>query len=83
MKQITSSQLRACPAGSAEAVAFLRREGFSKIESIYVFVHERGLSLSEAKLVVHTSDTWSDVRDRDDQFHEDLIRVATKLNDQA
>lgn len=83
MKQITSKQLDACPAGTAEAVAFLRREGFSKIESIYVLVHERGLPLSEAKLVVHTSETWNDARDRDDQFHDDLISAAAKLNDQA
>lgn len=78
MKEITPSELDACPADLAEAIFFLRREGFSKVESIGVLAKHRGLPLSEAKVLVHTSEAWSDVSDRDEEFHDHLVKAATK-----
>lgn len=80
MKEITPSALDACPSDLADAIFFLRREGFSKIESIGVLAKYRGVPLSEAKALVHTSEAWSDVRSRDDQFQDDLIKAEAKLS---
>jgi ribosomal protein L7/L12 len=78
MKEITESQLNALPLDLAEAIAFLRGEGFSKVGSIGVLAEHRGVSLSEAKVLVHTSEAWIDVRERDDRFHDELIVAVTK-----
>lgn len=78
MREMTSTELEACPADPAEAVGFLRLAGLSKVESIRALAQHKGLTLSEAKALVHTSEAWSDVRDQDDHFHDDLIVAATK-----
>ena len=55
-----------------EIIAFLRNQGCSKVESIAVIVRAFGLALSDAKHMVHVSHAWSDVRLRDDDFHQKL-----------
>ncbi|WP_156398417.1 hypothetical protein [Caulobacter sp. Root1455] len=81
MKQITPPELSALPTGIADAIGFLRRSGFSKVEIMRVLVESRGLSIPEAKLQVHAREHWDDVRDRDDRFHDDLIAVATAVDE--
>jgi hypothetical protein len=49
----------------------LRDAGLSKIESMRVFV-DCNYSLKGAKELVHLSETWFDVRARDDEFHDSL-----------
>jgi hypothetical protein len=51
----------------------LRAEGFSKIECIRATVELLRLPLGEAKRVVHDSQTWADVRERDDEWHDRLV----------
>lgn len=55
-------------------LATLRSEGYSKVDSIRATVELLRLPLSEAKWVVHNSETWSDARDRDDAWQERLVR---------
>jgi hypothetical protein len=52
----------------------MRAAGFSKIDSIRALVDLGHADLREAKRVVHQSDTWRDVRDRDDKFHRNLTK---------
>lgn len=52
----------------------LRAEGFSKVESIRATVELLRIPLAEAKRIVHNSDTWSDVHERDDQWHDRLVK---------
>ena len=61
-----------------EAVlAYMREYGLSKGQSIRVVVETVGKSLSEAKNLVHSSETWSDVRMRDEKFHDELLKYLT------
>ncbi len=54
-----------------ELLAVLRKCGVSKVVSIRVLA-ELGYALSQAKELVHHSQTWSDVAANDEAFHEDL-----------
>jgi len=51
---------------------FLRAEGCSKVMSIAVLAKALEVGLGQAKEMVHTSQTWADVRERDDQFHASI-----------
>lgn len=56
----------------------LRAEGFSKTDSIRATVERLGVSLSEAKAIVHDSETWSDRRAADDDFHDDVEEAVSR-----
>jgi len=51
------------------ALRFLRANGNSVIDSIKATMQLTGTSLGQAKHTVHTSETWSDLRDVHDEFH--------------
>jgi hypothetical protein len=68
-----------CPGDIGEAVGFLRGRGLSKVQSIAVIADRFGLPLDEAKRIVHFSDVWSDVRDRDEQLHDGLHATLSAL----
>jgi ribosomal protein L7/L12 len=57
-------------------LTYIRHSGGSKIDAIRLLVVLQDLSLPEAKRVVHFSDAWSDTRERDEEFHDQLERVA-------
>jgi ribosomal protein L7/L12 len=50
----------------------LRAAGASVIESLKVVRHIYGLSLEEAKPIVHLSDAWADLREAHDQLHRSI-----------
>ena len=54
-------------------VAYLRDEGCWKIDCIAILREALGISLGDAKRLVHGSSTWRDVREKDDTFHDELI----------
>jgi len=54
-----------------DIVNFLRRAHCSKAESVEVLM-EVGVEYKRAKLAVHNSETWQDVKERDEQLHADL-----------
>ena len=37
------------------------------------------VSLGEAKRAVHFSETWADVRERDEKFHEELEKALPQV----
>ncbi len=55
----------------------LREEGFSQAQSIKATVERLGVSLAEAKRIVHGSAAWADVRSENDSFHQALDEAAT------
>ena len=55
-------------------IAFTRRAGCSKIGCIQVLVFLQDMDLNEAKALVHHSKAWQDVRQRDEDFHEHLLK---------
>jgi ribosomal protein L7/L12 len=56
-----------------ELIAEMRKFGCSKIESIKLLMGVQGISLGQAKQLVHDSPTWRDRKDSDEQFQEGLI----------
>lgn len=54
---------------SLEAIlGILRTAGYSKVHSIKALVDLGQATLGDAKEIVHKSDTWKDVRERDEDF---------------
>lgn len=72
MPAVAAEILARCPRDTEAALAFLRAEGLSKIESAAVLVAHHGLTLAQAKQAVHGSTAWDDVRDRDERLHDAL-----------
>lgn len=54
-------------------LARLRAEGFSKMDCIRATVEVLRQPLGEAKRVVHNSETWADIRQRDDDWQDSLV----------
>lgn len=57
-------------------LAFLRTEGVNKLDSIKVLCEAVGLSLLDAKRLVHNSDVWKDSFKRDEKFHASLLKAV-------
>jgi ribosomal protein L7/L12 len=53
-------------------IAALRRRGYSKARSIMAVAEITRLDLQDAKIIVHESTTWSDVREAHDQFLDEI-----------
>jgi hypothetical protein len=62
----------ACGADLEEVLRTLRNSGFSKVHSIKALVDLGQVNMSEAKRIVHESSTWADVRQRDEEFQQEL-----------
>ena len=74
----SSHKLIAQGSDTEQILTFLRAEGLSKIDSIWVLRRIRSLGLDEAKSIVHASDAWRDTRVRDDQLHTEAKAIAGK-----
>jgi len=61
-----------------EIMHFLRAEGCSKVTSIAIIARVLEVGLGQAKEIVHASQTWADVRERDDRFHNSLGENLTQ-----
>jgi len=55
-----------------DVIRTLRDGGFSKVHSIKALVDLGQANMNEAKHIVHNSQTWADVRERDEEFHRKL-----------
>lgn len=53
---------------------YLRQTGCTKVDSMRVIVELRDLTLDDAKRIVHFSKTWEDVRKRDEEWHDQMLR---------
>lgn len=59
-----------------EALSRMRADGFSIVDSIKVTKSVLGVSLADAKRIVHDSSAWRDQRDSADRFHDSIEAVA-------
>ncbi len=57
----------------------LRSDGFSPIEMIKITRAVGGVSLAQAKEIVHHSVAWSDARDDFDELHDTVEEAAGRL----
>ena len=53
-------------------ISLLRESGCHKNDSIRIIRELIGVSLGEAKDIVHFSNAWKDVKERDEAFHDVL-----------
>jgi hypothetical protein len=53
-------------------IRILRDSGLSKVRSIIALIDLDLANLSEAKIVIHNSPTWDDVRERDEELHRQI-----------
>lgn len=63
-----------------EVLAFLRAEGFTKVESLKFFRLWKNIPLGEAKKIVHFSDVWKDQKEADEALQDSFL--DTLENDQ-
>lgn len=63
-----------------EVLQFLRERDYYMIPSIKAVRYLYGVSLREAKQLVHTSQTWSDERPNLDAFHDSVEQAWNELN---
>ena len=71
--------LRAKGASIEDILVLLRQKGLSRIGSTRVLMEIEGLSLAEAKPVVHLSRAWADTREEAERFHEMLEEAARQI----
>ena len=57
---------------------YLRQGGCTKVDSMRVIVELKDLTLDDAKRIVHFSKTWEDIRNRDEEWHEQMLRDLGK-----
>ena len=56
-----------------DVLKYLRTETGSKIISCMAISDLLNISMGDAKLLVHRSDAWNDVKERDEELHETFI----------
>ena len=62
-----------------QVLQFLRGSGIDKVRSTIAMELLEIAPLREAKILVHESETWADVRERDAKFHDELFDAANEL----
>ena len=66
-----------------QALSELRSEGASILQSIVAVQKAQRCSLADAKRLVHFSPAWSDMREANEKFHEELERIAEQIDEPA
>ncbi len=74
-----AEELRSGGATDEDILRYLRKAGLTILECIQVLRATTGMSLSDAKHIVHFSDTWSDHRSDHDRFQELLGDVVETI----
>jgi hypothetical protein len=64
-----------------DVLSFLRQSGCYKLDCIIAVMFLNGLSMGEAKVFVHNSETWSDTRKSDDNLHDLLRKTVERDNE--
>lgn len=62
-----------------ELLQFLRQEGASRMQSTKLIKELRGLSLREAQVLLHESETWADDKDSHDELQDVLAQAMLEL----
>jgi hypothetical protein len=70
-------------AGVEELLQAFRRRELGILDSIRLVRDLLGISLGEAKKVVHLSQTWADLRAANDSFHDQLLSSVKEIATQS
>lgn len=60
-------------------IKFLRESNYSKAESIGIVKKTFGISYDEAQDIIHNSQTWSDVKERDAKINNEFFDILEEL----
>ncbi len=63
----------------ADILGELRRAGATKIGCIRAAVQVLRVEIADAKMLVHYSDVWADVRPADEEYHESLTAATESV----
>ncbi|HLO16829.1 MAG TPA: hypothetical protein VK206_18490 [Anaerolineales bacterium] len=63
-----------------EILKYLRKETNSKVVSGAVLINGLNISSAETKRLIHFSEAWRDVKERDEKFHKDLFSALEELD---
>ena len=85
IRELTTTCKRMLQEGrdSDSIIWFLREQTGKKTISMAVMARILDISLGEAKLLVHRSQAWADVRERDERFEEDFVAALEQLADEC
>ena len=78
-----SSEMHARGATTEEILRFYRDSGVSVPHSVQMLRKLTNVSLAEAKQIVHFSQTWADLREAHDRFHDTLERALNSDDDET
>jgi hypothetical protein len=62
-----------------DILRYLRKELESKVSSMFVVMQLLNIPPGEAKKLVHFSRTWNDVKERDENFQEEIFSALEAL----
>lgn len=71
-----------CAIRTEDVLALLRKRSSSKLTSIKIVAQLLDIPISEAKLLIHTSETWKDVRPRDEDFIHEILNYLEREEDE-
>ena len=57
----------------------MRKLGLHIIDCMTLAVSLYGMTRTEAKIAIHYSEAWADMRERNEAFHETAFQAATEL----
>ncbi|MEH2391704.1 MAG: hypothetical protein V7K21_08480 [Nostoc sp.] len=66
-------------ADKESVIKFLRLSNYSKAESIKVLKNALDISYYEAQDIIHNSQTWSNVKERDAKIMNDFFDILEEL----
>ena len=61
-----------------DVISFLRKKGCSRINSIKAVMRLRGVTLAQAKEIVHSSKAWEDARENAEDLHDLFIDISSR-----
>jgi len=73
---LLSKQLLAKNYSDEDLMYELRKQNCSKVNTMRIMVELKGLSLSQAKELVHSSNTWNDKKASDEKFQDQIIKIV-------
>ena len=63
-----------------DVLNYLRKETNSKGACVAILINGLHIPYSDAKRLVHFSEAWKDMKDRDEKFHEDLFSALEEID---
>ncbi|CAA2142180.1 hypothetical protein [Hyphomicrobium sp. ghe19] len=80
-KTLSSCEALARSGASVEEILKCMRDaGINKVLSVLLLSRLGIANMQEAKLIVHNSAVWQDLKNRDEQFEDDVLRAVKEVS---